>query len=241
MLTVPGAAQADQHDGDTRILNVVINGGHDIAMGTTKAKKFTLQVTASDDSGIKEDYTVPTLWNGSRGLIIPDKPTGKCVPHADAPTISTCTYPMSVRPRVNPQDNTTAGSWKARVAISGNDYDYIGKDAAATVKIRRYATMTVNAAPEPVKKGKTLTVTGKLTRANWETFSYGGYTGQQVKLQFRKKGASAYATVKTVTTGSGGAVKTTVKAASDGYWRFAFAGTSTTAPVTTGADFVDVR
>ncbi|MFF1696475.1 calcium-binding protein [Streptomyces sp. NPDC058257] len=238
---VQGGAQADEHEGDTQILKVVVNGGRDIALGTTEAKKFTLQVTASDDSGIREDFTVPSLWNGTKGLVIPDNPTGKCVPHAGAPTTSTCTYRMTLRPRIDPQDNTTAGTWKADVAISGNDGDYMGKDAAATVQVRRNAKATVNAAPEPVKKGKTLTVTGSLTRANWETYKYAGYTGQPVKLQFRKKGSSAYTTVKTVSTGSRGALRTDVKAATDGYWRWSFVGTSSTHPATTTADFVDVR
>ncbi|MFK4070562.1 calcium-binding protein [Streptomyces sp. NPDC029674] len=238
---VPGGAQADEHEGDTQILKVVINGGHDIALGTTKAKKFTLRVTASDDSGIKEDFTVPSLWNGSKGLVLPDNDTGDCAPHAGAPTTSTCTYRMTLRPRIDPQDNTTAGIWKAAVPISGNDGDYMGKDAAATVQVRRSAKMTVNAGPEPVKKGKTLSVTGSLARANWETYKYAGYTRQPVKLQFRKKGSSAYTTVKTVTTGSGGSLKTTVKAATDGYWRWSFAGTSTTHLATTTADYVDVR
>lgn len=31
-----------------------------------------------------------------------------------------------------------------------------------------------------MKKGKTLTVTGALTRANWESLKYGGYGSQSV-------------------------------------------------------------
>ncbi|MGW2749218.1 hypothetical protein [Streptomyces sp. NPDC001450] len=100
----------------------------------------------------------------------------------------------------------------------------------------------VNASPEPVTKGKTLTVTGKLVRADWETpGGCHGYAGQKVLLQFRKKGTSAYATVKTVTTDGSGNLKTTVKASVDGDWRYRFAGTPTTASATAGGDFVDVR
>ncbi|MEU6009561.1 hypothetical protein [Streptomyces sp. NPDC047453] len=62
-----------------------------------------------------------------------------------------------------------------------------------------------------------------------------------MKLQFRKKGTSTYTTVKTVTTSSSGNLKTTVKASTDGYWRYTFAGTSTTASATAGGDYVDVR
>jgi hypothetical protein len=146
-----------------------------------------------------------------------------------------------MNPRIDPQDNTTAGTWKVRASASGNDWDYVSKDVAATVKVRRYSKLTVNASPEPVKKGKTLSVTGKLTRANWETYKYVGYTAQPVKLQFREKGTNTYTTVKTVTTGTGGALKTTVKAATDGYWRLSFAGTSTTGTATVTADYVDVQ
>ncbi|MYX97364.1 hypothetical protein GT045_21715, partial [Streptomyces sp. SID486] len=97
------------------------------------------------------------------------------------------------------------------------------------------------AAPEPVKKGRTLTVTGRLTRADWQDHKYHGYSGQPVKLQFRKKGSSAYTTLKTVRTNSAGSLKTTAKATADGYYRFSFAGTTTTAAVSAAGDFVDVK
>ncbi|MFF1814612.1 hypothetical protein ACFVXW_36880, partial [Streptomyces sp. NPDC058251] len=44
------------------------------------------------------------------------------------------------------------------------------------------------------RSGRTVTVTGKLSRANWEDNLYHGYTGQSVKLQFRKKGSDTYTT-----------------------------------------------
>ncbi|MFE5138354.1 hypothetical protein ACFRDV_11830 [Streptomyces fagopyri] len=68
-------------------------------------------------------------------------------------------------PEVDHQDNTTAGTWKVQASASGNDWDYVSKDVAATVQVKRYAKLTVNASPEPVKKGKALTVGGHLTRA----------------------------------------------------------------------------
>ncbi|GAO08363.1 hypothetical protein TPA0598_03_08240 [Streptomyces lydicamycinicus] len=72
---VPGAAQADEVVGDTT-MKVVVNGGSDIVLGTTKPKTFTMTVTATDDSGIKkEDYNVPALWYGP-GQKMPDDPTG---------------------------------------------------------------------------------------------------------------------------------------------------------------------
>jgi hypothetical protein len=84
-------------------------------------------------------------------------------------------------------------------------------------------------------------VGGQLTRTNWDTHDYRAYTGQPVKLQFRKAGTSTYKTVKTANTNSYGNLKATVTASTDGYWRYSLTGTSTTAPVTTAGDFLDVR
>ncbi|CAM5240896.1 Calcium-binding protein OS=Streptomyces fumanus OX=67302 GN=GCM10018772_30680 PE=4 SV=1 [Streptomyces fumanus] len=123
----------------------------------------------------------------------------------------------------------------------GNDGDYVIKEAYKTAKVQRASKLTVNASPEPVKKGKTLTVTGKLSRANWDDLAYHGYSGQSVKLQYRKKSADSYTTVKTIKTDSKGNLKTTVKASADGYYRFAFAGTTTTSAVNASGDFVSVK
>ena len=127
---------------------------------------------------------------------------------------------------------------------TGDDWSKIGyaeQDNLATTRLQRLSKLTVNAAPEPVKKGKTVTVTGKLSRANWDDGKYHGYAGQSVKLQFRKKGSTTYTTLKTVKASSTGALKTTTTASVDGYYRYSFAGTSTTPAVSATGDFVDVK
>jgi len=168
-------------------------------------------------------------------------------------TTDSCTGTIDVYPG-DELVNADATTWKAiGYAIDWNDQDpmsddidwskvgYVDQDALTTTKLQRYSKLTVNASPEPVTKGKTITVTGKLTRANWETHKYAGYTGQSVKLQFRKKGSTTYSTVKTITTNSTGNLSTTVKASADGYFRYSFAGTSTTPAVSAAGDFVDVK
>jgi len=101
--------------------------------------------------------------------------------------------------------------------------------------VKRWAKATVNASPEPVTKGKTITVTGSLKRADWVKHTYTGYAGKTVSLQFRKKGGSVYSTVKTAASSSTGALKTTVKASVDGYWRWTFGGSSTSGTATATA------
>jgi hypothetical protein len=219
-LAVP-AAQADEGQGDTHITGVVVNGGKPVVIGTTTKKTFSLKITATDDSGISDVYGF--MYHGT--LDDPDGFAG-----SDAPL--TCTKSATT---------ATAGTWKVLAAADANDGDYIEKDIAGTGKVLRQAQLTVNASPEPVKKGATLTATGKLSRASWDTNTYGGFANQPVKLQFRKAGTSTYTTVKTVYSSSTGTLKTTTTASADGYWRFSYAGTSTTSAVNATGDYVDVQ
>ncbi|MGR3939451.1 calcium-binding protein [Streptomyces sp. BRA346] len=234
-LTAP-AAQADG-SGDTKITQVAVSGTN-VVLGTSGAKTFTVSVTAQDDSGIKGADLY--LDGPSYGYATP---TGavKCAAAAGDPTTSTCKATFILDPQVDFIDNSVAGRWYANVWIDANDGDYLSADKAGSFAVQRASKLTVDATPEPVKKGKTITVTGALTRANWETGTYAGYTVQPVKLEFRKANSSTYSVVKTVNSGSGGALKTTVKAAQDGWFRWNFAGTSTTPPVKAGGDYVDVK
>jgi hypothetical protein len=142
--------------------------------------------------------------------------------------------------RVNPGGfaNGEAGTMRTEVYVSYGSRNV--HDEGPSFKLLRAARLTTNAAPEPVVSGRTITVSGALTRANWQTLRYAGYTGRDVQLQFKRTGGT-YATVKTVRSGAGGKLSTTVKAGQDGCYRFVFRGSSTTAGVTSGGDCVDVR
>ena len=74
-------------------------------------------------------------------------------------------------------------------------------------QVKRAAKLTVNATPEPVKKGKHPHRQGRADPRRLDTSKYAGYTGQPVALQFKAKGATAYKTVKTVTSGTAGALR----------------------------------
>ncbi|WP_030687062.1 hypothetical protein [Streptomyces sp. NRRL B-1347] len=247
-LAVP-AAQADESIGDTKITNVTVNGGKDIVIGTSQAKKITFAVTATDPEGIRKASGF--LWHGPDyadldGSIVFDTGVPPKCTEVDA-TTATCTVTVTADPNKNIYGNSLAGKWKAFAAAHGNPpagQELGGKqtvDAYKSVSVKRAAKLTVNASPEPVKKGGTITVSGALTRANWDTKKYAGYTQQPVQLQFKKKGASAYSAVKTVKSDAKGNLKTTVKASVDGTFRYVFAGTSTTPAVTSAGDAIDVR
>ena len=237
------AAQADDGgSGDITIDKVVVNGGKPVVVGTTNAVSAKVSVTATDNSGIKETTYISAFGpNPNFAQIWYDDGDITCVKVND--TTSTCTGTLTFDPQAATGfvDNNAAATWNLRTLVTANDYDYIHRDAATTFKVQRASKLTVDASPEPVKKGKTITVTGKLSRANWEDNLYHGYANQPVKLQFRKKGSSTYTTVKTIRTNSTGALRTTVTASTDGYFRYSFAGTATTPAVNAAGDFVDVQ
>ncbi|MFE7839335.1 calcium-binding protein, partial [Streptomyces sp. NPDC057474] len=192
-----------------------------------------MSVTARDDSGIDGmnlHVGLPSyLYLASdRGLT--------CT--AKSATTSTCTGSWTINTSSFYGNGPADDPWYVHATVDAKDGDWIITDRADTFTVRRLAKLSVNAAPEPVKKNAKLTVTGKLTRADWETHKNAGYSGRSVKLQFRKKGSATYSTVKTVTSGGGGALKATVKAAADGYWRWTFAGNSTTSTAKATGDHV---
>ncbi|MGP3735143.1 hypothetical protein ACTWJ9_18395 [Streptomyces sp. GDS52] len=230
-----------------------------IKVGTSN--RVTTKVTYTLTHGADVDVTAlgfltdPFLYKGSfaapQNVLIGDD-FGHC--KATSATKATCSGTIDIRPKDGELLNADAGTWKAgawAIAFNGEDLDsddldmaevgYAEKGGLGTTKVQRYSKLTVNASPEPVKKGKTLTVTGKLTRANWETNKYAGYTKQPVKLQFKKKGTSTYTTLKTITTDAKGNLKTTVKASVDGYYRYSFAGNTPTPAVNSAGDFIDVK
>ncbi|RYJ30766.1 hypothetical protein CU044_0816 [Streptomyces sp. L-9-10] len=223
------------------ISKVVVNGGKPIVVGTTATKKVSIAITASHKSGIADAATF--LWFSKDAATDMyygfDQNEDAATCKAASATTSTCTLSVTVDPWY--LTNATATYWKAAAFVLSNDFEIAEKYTAAQIRMQRLSKLDVNAAPEPVKKGKTITVTGKLSRANWETGTYKGYATQSVKLQFRKKNSSTYTTVKTVKGSSTGTLKTTVKAVEDGYWRWSFAGTASTPAVSATGDFVDVK
>ncbi|MER6953165.1 hypothetical protein [Streptomyces sp. NPDC000618] len=244
---------------DAKFTNVKINNGFPIVASTSG--KVTVPVTFKVTHGADVDVTAEdteldlVIYRGSSAdpanfLLGDDYPS--CT--NTTATVATCKGTIDILP-AEELYNADATTWKALgYIVDWNDVDpytddeidltkvgYVENDALGTTKLQRKSALTVNAAPEPVKKGKTITVTGKLSRANWDTSLYGGVSTQSVKLQFRKKGSSTYTTVKTIKSSTTGGLKTTVKATVDGYYRFTFAGNATTPAVNAAGDFIDVK
>ena len=66
----------------------------------------------------------------------------------------------------------------------------------ALVRRTLWQAGSINASPEPVRKGATLTVKGRLLVANWDTLTYSSHANSTVALEFRTPTGS-YATSST--------------------------------------------
>lgn len=240
----PAAAEAPV---EPTITDVSVNHGRDLVVGV-RPRTFTVTFTARDDSRISS--ALAALWWGGE---LTGRPYRLVQPYhgspavctAVDPTTSTCAARLVADP-ADPDDrrdltNEVAGRWHVAVLAQSADGGAAFEPQSTTHLVKRAARLTVDAGPEPVGPGGNLTVTGALRRANWDTHAYAGYTVQPVELQFRAKGAASWSTLTTVRTDNRGALRTTVRASVDGYYRYHFAGTTTTPAVTSTADFVDVR
>ncbi|MGW4733928.1 calcium-binding protein [Streptomyces shenzhenensis] len=235
-LAVP-AAHADETFGDTDITSVVVNSGDPVVLGTAE-RTVTVEVTATDPAGLMEVNA--TLYHGSYSSPDATVPaTAACGPTPDATT--TCTLTFALEPGTTPADGSLAGAWHVSAYAIAADIDAEFLENAATFDLQRDTQVAVNA-PERVKWGKNLTVTGGVQNADWATGTYAAAAaGQPVKLQFRPKGCATYTTVKTVNTAADGTVSATVRALVDGDYRWSYAGTAGTAAAVSKGDFVDVR
>ena len=257
--TVATPADATPYALNVTFANVKVNNGKPIVAGTSGHLSvpvtYTLTHGADVDITASDFLTGPYIYKGTfadPSNMLFGEDAGTC--KVTSATAASCKATLDIYPGEGDLSNVDAGAWKAgaeAIALNGQDPTSTSFDITkvgladqgnfASPNVTRLAKLTVNAAPEPVKKGKTITVTGKLTRANWDGANYTGYSTQPVKLQFRKKNSTTYTTVKTIKTTSTGALKTTLKATVDGYFRYSFAGTSTTAPINATGDYVDVK
>ncbi|MEU6143098.1 hypothetical protein ABZ848_22355 [Streptomyces sp. NPDC047081] len=218
-------------------IKVGVSGHYSTTVTYTLTHGANYDLTSDDfDSG-------PVIYKGSISAptnMLGGEQPATCTATSD--TTASCTGKIDIYPGEGDLVNSDAGKWSAgALALQYSTGDYSLQGSLGTTLVQRFSKLTVNAAPEPVKKGKTITVTGTLTRANWEDNKYHGYTSQPVKLQFRKKGSTTYTTLKGIYSNSTGGLKTTTKATVDGYYRFSFAGTTTTPAVSATGDYVDVQ
>ncbi|MFJ4609695.1 HtaA domain-containing protein [Streptomyces griseus] len=131
----------------------------------------------------------------------------------------------------------TDGTWRARYAGTADRAAAVSTFDNVDVKLRT-AISGFNASPEPVRKGRTITVKGTLRSLDgtWKNTS-----GQSVTILFKADGSSKWTTLATVRTNGKGVFSKGFTAKKDGTWKAQFKATSSRLGTTGAGDRVDVR
>ncbi|WP_127499850.1 hypothetical protein [Actinoplanes solisilvae] len=232
-------APGDEKVGATTISNVVVNSGTNVIVGTGGGLGIRVTFTATDPSGISNGGV--RLWHGS--ATAPDGvevATASCT--AAVPT-ATCTATVNAyEVRHSFASNALAGVWRVDAwANAADGTSRARRPGAGSGTLVRRIYLTADATPEPANKNATITVTGKLTRADWGTGTYLPYAGRTIGLQRAKAGSSTYASVQAKATDSQGVVRTAGTAFYDATWRLSYPGDATGNAVISAGDYVDVR
>ncbi|GAA2086969.1 hypothetical protein GCM10009780_28060 [Actinomadura alba] len=132
-----------------------------------------------------------------------------------------------------------AGYYRARY-VETNDY----YASVSPVKYaRRYETRVagLNASPEPVRKGRPVTVTGTLQHRNSSTSSWTGFRGQKVSVIFRFYGKKTWYLMASTTTDSRGRFTRRINAPGSGTWTIAYYGDKYHFSTSPNGDYVSAR
>ncbi|MFH9478376.1 HtaA domain-containing protein [Streptomyces anulatus] len=129
------------------------------------------------------------------------------------------------------------GTWRARYAGTADRAAAVSSSDNVDVKLRT-AVSGFNASPEPVRKGRTITVKGTLRSLDgtWKSAS-----GQSVIILFKADGSSKWSKLATVRTNGKGVFSKGFTAKKDGTWKAQFKATSSRLGTIGSGDRVDVR
>jgi hypothetical protein len=143
-----------------------------------------------------------------------------------------------------PRRDAQAGAKRVVVTASNDDFfetTRTWEDGFSLKRRTAFRSGTFNASPESVRRGRPISIKGRLVIADWDHDRYVGARGRTVQVQFTGPSSSEYRTVKRVRADRNGWVRTTVMAQSTGKWRLVYGGSSTAGPARTHGDAVEVR
>ena len=139
---------------------------------------------------------------------------------------------------------SATGRGSLNVEVNDSDYNTTYRDGVPFY-VRRNVTMnSFNAAPEPVRKGSPVTVSGLVKRLSvnsWGDARYVPYVSHSVHIYFRASTSKTYTKVATTSTTSNGTFAKKITATVDGCWKAYSTQTSYNVGRWSTGDCVDVR
>ncbi|MGW3767185.1 hypothetical protein [Actinomadura verrucosospora] len=133
------------------------------------------------------------------------------------------------------------GRWRVRVVAYNASGKALGSREDYWYEKFDTAIQSYNAAPEPVRAGRPIAVSGRLKRLNDFATGYTVYPGKAIRVYFRPQGSASWTYMGSAKTARDGRFQKAFTAKQDGYWRAYFPGTSNFDRQKSADDFVDVR
>ncbi|MBC3840117.1 hypothetical protein GXW82_07785 [Streptacidiphilus sp. 4-A2] len=196
-------------------------------------------VSATAASGIKAIYAEPYplalavqyggIPTAAELLADGDKPLKVVHRTATGETAAILESETVTAPEVRTLPDGMAGTWAVAVLVVADNGATTFNAKATSFDWQHADALTVKA-PATAAKGAAVTVTGRLTRANWAADSYQGYASQWAELEFRKAGSGNWTTVNWVRTDKNGNLSVPAKVTASGSWRYVFPGNTPAVP-----------
>jgi hypothetical protein len=152
------------------------------------------------------------------------------------------TYLQSPRASIRPLHDATAGPQAVLVNTCNSEFDCRETSFPTGFTLKRrttWQTGSFDATPEPVRKGRPISLKGRLLVVNWDAGRYVGFVKRLVSVEFRTPTGS-YSRVATAVTDATGWVRTTVPASRTGVWRLRYGGSTVAGPAIAVGDTVQV-
>jgi hypothetical protein len=140
-----------------------------------------------------------------------------------------------------PPTTSYLGKWRVRVVAYTRKGKALGSREVSWYEKFDTVIKSYNASPEPIRKGRTLSVHGRLFRVNNLGTGYTSYPGKRIEVFFLAKGAKSWTYMGATKTARDGRFRKAFKAKRDGVWRAYFPGTSNFDRQKSWDDFIDVR
>ncbi len=152
------------------------------------------------------------------------------------------TYLQQPRATILPRRDATAGPQDVLVDTCNSEFDCRTTSFPKGFTLKRrttWQTGSFDATPEPVRKGRPISLKGRLLVVNWDAGRYVGFVKRLVSVEFRTPTGS-YTQVATAVTDATGWVRTTVPASRTGVLRLRYGGSTVAGPATAVGDSVQV-
>ena len=152
-------------------------------------------------------------------------------------------YKDSPQETFNPYSNSDAGPQDVIISAYNSDYDTRERVFGNGFSLKRrsvWSTNSFNASPEPVRKGQSISIKGRLLIADWDHDRWAGYGSRSISVQFRTPTGSVHHRQDRHDAG-GRLGQHHVPAKQTGVWRVVYGGNSLASDAVAVGDSVQVN